>query len=426
MSIEHWILPATLLLLTLVSGILSASETALFSLSSMKIRSYRSSEDSVKQTIANLVLKPRDLLVTILMLNIAVNIVIQNVSSHFFGSFSTWALKVGVPLGLTLVFGEIIPKSIAIQNNSKIAKGVSPTIATLRKILGPFRRALTTVTAFISSVFFFFLRKEEEISQQELKHVLNKSRDLGVLHTDEAELVQGYLVLQDSIAKELMRPREDIIYYDINQPLNQLIDSFIDQECSRIPVCDGDLNDVLGVITARLFFMHRHQIKTAKDLQKFLKKPFFAPETTPARKLLRQLEQKRTLMAVIVDEYGAVSGIVTREDLVETVVGEIVDRRDSEQPYTRADENVIIASGKLELSDFEDIFGVPLESSNNMVTIGGWLTERLGDIPKGGTNYVTKDFLFHILAAEPTRVRRVYIRRLSQREDPNSIQEDSL
>lgn len=399
---------------TLLSGIFSASETALFSLSKMKVRSYRQSTEANKQLIANLVMRPRELLVTILMLNIAINILIQNVSSNLFDDFSGWLLKVGVPLCLTLVFGEIIPKSVAIQNNAQIAKRMAPILHRLRRVLGPIRVALTEITSIVSSTVFFFLKNEKDISQDELKHVLKKSQDLGMLHSDEAELIKGYLQLQDATVKELMRPREEIIFYNTRDSIDNLIHYFVDQECSRVPVCEGDLNDVLGIITARLFFMHRNEIQTKRDLSRFLKKPFFVPETTLARNLLRQFEQKRMLMALVVDEYGAISGLVTREDLLEAVVGEIVDRRDSELSYTRADDNVIIASGKLELVEFENLFGYKLDSPNKMVTIGGWLTEQLGDIPKSGTNYVTEHFLFHILAAEPTRIRRVYIRRISQ------------
>lgn len=408
---------------TVLSGVFSASETALFSLSSMKIRTYRQSSHPREQLIARLVSKPRDLLVTILMLNIAINILVQNISSSLFSEISGWALKVGIPLCLTLIFGEIIPKSIAIQNNSRIAKRVAPTLLRLRRLLGPIRVILTEITSIISSTFFFFLKKEQEISQEELHHVLKKSQALGMLQIDEAELIKGYLQLQEATVKELMRPREELIYYNTDDPIERLVHFFVDQECSRVPVCEGDLNNVLGVITARIFFMHRSEIQATADLHRFLKRPFFVPETTPARTLLRQLEQKRTLLGIVVDEYGAVSGLITREDLIEAVVGEIVDRRDSELPYTRADENVIIASGKLELSEFEDVFEIKLNSPNKMVTIGGWLTEQLGDIPKSGTNYVTKDFLFHVLAADPTRVRRLYIRRITPNSDRSEMEE---
>jgi CBS domain containing-hemolysin-like protein len=114
-----------------------------------------------------------------------------------------------------------------------------------------------------------------------------------------------------------------------------------------------------------------------------------------------------------VDEYSSVSGIIAFEDLVEVVIGEISDRRDAKMLFTRSKGDVIIASGKLELADFEEIFQYELSSPNNMVTIGGWLTEQLGDIPKTGTKYVTDEFLFHVLSADHTRVRRVYIRKLT-------------
>jgi CBS domain containing-hemolysin-like protein len=148
------------------------------------------------------------------------------------------------------------------------------------------------------------------------------------------------------------------------------------------------------------------------DILPVLKKPLFVPESVPAHALLRQMYDKEESLAVVVDEYGSVSGIIALEDLVEVVVGEIADRRDEKNRYTRAGEDVVITSGKMELTEFEQIFGVSLKSENNLVTLGGWLTEQMGDIPKSGAKYVTKEFLFHVLAADLQRVRRIYIRRL--------------
>lgn len=403
-------------LFTLASGFFSASETSLFSLSAMRVRSFASSGSERKKLIAQLVSHPRELLVTILMMNVAVNIMVQNVSSQAFGELSGWGLRVGVPLALTLVFGEIVPKSLAIQNNTFIAYYIAPVIAFMQRLLGPLRKLVTSITTLLSRLIFSFLRSEEAISGDELKHMLSTSERHGVLHRDEAELVRGYLDLQDAQVKELMRPREEMIYYDINNSLDDLIESFVDRECSRVPVCDGDLDNLVGIMSAKRFFLNRQAIHRPSKLSPFLRKPFFVPETTPARKLLRQLSQRNEQLAIVVDEYGTVSGLIAREDLYETVVGDIEDKRDVEDLYTRSSRDVIIASGKLELTDFEDIFGCGLESPNNMVTVGGWLTEQLGDIPKSGTNYVTKDFLFHVLAAEPTRVRRIYIRRIQRNE----------
>jgi putative hemolysin len=394
------------------SGLFSASETALFSLSSLKVKTYKQDKDPRKQLIAHLLASPRDLLVTIIMLNVTINILVQNVSSSLFGESSNWALNVGVPLALTLMLGEVVPKSIGLVNNAKIAYRVAPVLSFLQKLLLPIRRVLVVSTNYISRVLFFFLRKEQEISIDELQHALRTSRKYGVLHEDEAELVRGYLALQESTVKETMRPREEVLFFDLDEPLSKLMHLFVDQECSRIPVCDKGLDQIIGIVTSRLFFLHREEIHAIEDLKLIYEKPFFVPETVAAKTLLRQFYDRQESFAIVVDEYGSVSGIIALEDLVETVIGEIADRRDEKNLYTQSGEDVIIASGKMELAELEKIFDVTLASENNMVTIGGYLTEKLGDIPKSGSKYMTNDFLFHVLAAEPTRVRRVYIRRL--------------
>lgn len=404
-----------LAVLLFFSGLFSASETALFSLSSLKVKTYKQDKDPRKRLIAHLLSSPRDLLVTIIMLNVAVNILVQNISSSIFGETSSWALNVGVPLALTLILGEVIPKSIGLVNNDRISYRMAPVIQLLQTILLPIRRILVAITSHISRILFFFLRKEQEISIDELQHALRTSRKYGVLHEDEAELVRGYLSLQESTVKERMRPREEVLYFDLDEPLSKLMHLFVDQECSRIPVCDKGLDQIIGVVTSRLFFLHRESIHTIEDLKTILEKPFFVPETIPAKTLLRQFYDRQDSFAMVVDEYGSVSGIVALEDLVEIVIGEIVDRRDEKNLYTLSGEDVIIASGKMELAELERIFDISFSSENHMVTIGGYLTEKMGDIPKSGSKYMTDDFLFHVLAAEPTRVRRVYIRRLRKK-----------
>ncbi|MGE5196692.1 MAG: hemolysin family protein, partial [Anaerolineae bacterium] len=400
------------ILLIFCSACLSGSETALFSLSSMKVKSLKREKDHRKQLIATLLANPRDLLVTIIMLNILVNILVQNVVSNIFGDFSGWGLNVGVPLALTLIFGEVLPKSLAFANNEKIAYAMAPWIDRFQRLLLPIRKALTSTTTAVSSIMFFFLKKEEEISIDELQHALKTSRQYGVLNEDEAEIIHGYLSLQETTVKEHMRPREEVIFFDIEDQLDRLIHLFVDQECSRIPICQESLDNILGIMTSRLFFLHRQDLKATSDLLPILKKPYFVPESISAKALLRQLYDKKESIAIVVDEYGSFSGLIALEDLVEVVVGEIADRRDEKSHFTRSGEDVIIASGKLELFEFEEIFDIPLISENNMVTIGGWLTEQLGDIPKSGTKLNKEGFLFHVLSADPTRVRRVYIRRL--------------
>ncbi len=347
------------------------------------------------------------------MLNVMVNILIQNVTSSIFGDFSGWWLNIGVPLGLTLVCGEVIPKSIGMANNASISYRVAPFLDRAQRFFSPLRRSLKGVTSLLSRLIFFFLRTEEDISYEELQHALKTSRQYGILNEEEAELIHGYLNLQESQVKELLRPREEVLFFDLDDPLSRLVHLFVDQECSRIPVCRDNLDNVVGIISSQAFFLNKEKLQEPGHLLSILKKPFFAPEATSAEALLRQMYDHQESLALVVDEYGSISGLIALEDLVEKVVGEIADARDEKSRFTRSGEDVIIASGKMELSEFEEVFGVSLHSENNMVTVGGWLTERVGDIPKSGTKYSTEGFLFHVLAADARRIRRIYIRRLT-------------
>lgn len=415
MSIIFYIL--ALAFLTFCSGYFSASETALFSLSSMRIKAYRDDPNPRRRLIAQLVLQPRDLLVTVFMLNTLVNLLIQNVSSSMAGPEGDLQFKILLPLVLTLLLGEVIPKYIGLQNNVALSDLVAPTIDFLQRMLGPVRRLVIAVTTPISRGMFFFLKKEESLSREELTHVLEASEALGVMTSDEAELVWGYLDLQEILVKELMRPRQDMLCYNIEEPLTKLQHLFVDRERTRIPVFEKDVDHIKGILSAKKYLLHQSQFEKPDDVLPFLSKPLFAPENTPVRNLLRRFEEIAEEMAIVVDEYGAVAGLITREDIIEVVVGKVMEQQDQKSLYTRAGANEIIASGKLELAVFNELFDVDLVSEHNMATIGGWLIEQMGDIPKSGSKFTTDQFLFQVLAAEPRRVRRIYIRKLVKKSD---------
>jgi len=405
-----------LVLFVAFSAFFSASETSMFSLSSMQVKAYGQSDHARKKLVASLLQRPADLLVTLLLLNTVINILIQNVVSSLLGEDSDWTLNVGIPLAITLIFGEVIPKSIGVYDNERISQASAGTIKLFEKIFYPIRFALTKITHWVTPWEFFFLKRQEQVSIEELRHALKTSHAEGVLSHDELELVRGYLNLEDASTKELMRPREEVLIYDLDEPLEKLVYLFVDQECSRIPICKGGLDQVIGIMDATTFFLYRGSIHGEKELVSLIKKPFFVPESLPARSLLRKFYERKESLALIVDEYSSISGLITLEDLVETVIGEISDRRDEKQRFTRSGQDTLIASGKMELAEIEKIFGVALESRSNMITIGGWLTEQMGDIPKNGAKFSSQGLYFHILASEPNRVRRVYIRHLKSGE----------
>ncbi len=405
-----------LVFLISLSAFLSCSETSLFSLSSLQIKSYRQSTNSKFNLVASLMARPRDVLVTILMLNVLANILVQNTVSNLFEQYDNWGLKVGVPLGLTLIFGELIPKSIAMPNNTTISPIVAPWVSRAAKGLGPIRRVLTKITNLIARFVIILLRDDQEISPDELRLVLKTSEESGVLLKQERRLVSGALDLLQTKVLEQMKPREEVLFYDIQEPISSLISLLEEKQVTRLPVCDGDLENLIGILSLRQFFLSQNTIQTGKDLIPILKKPYYVPETTKAWALLKIMRERKESLAMVVDEYGSISGLITQEDLIEEVVGEISDVRDVKSTYTRSSEDVIIASGRMELGDFADIFGVRLHSKENIVTLGGWLIEQMGTIPQTGAKYATDEFLFYVLAAEPNRVRRIYVRKLKNRK----------
>lgn len=400
-----------LVFLLLLSGFFSGSETALFSLSPMKVHLFAQDSHKSKQTVAKLLKNPRELLMTILIVNIAVNIGVQNVISSLFGIFSSWWLTVGVPLILTLLFGEAIPKSIAISHNSKIAPFVAPVIYAVRILIKPVQTIVMTLSSWVSRFFFFFLKREREISLEELKHVLQTSKERGIISPDEAKLISGSLKIDELLVKELMRPRQQVLHFDIRQDLSILIQLFVEEEVSRVPIVDGEIDNVIGIMTSDICFIHRNDIRTSSDLRKFVKDPLYIPETVSAREMLALFQDTSESIALVVDEYGQISGLISQEDIVEVVIGQIADKRDEKSLFTAQGEDVIICSGKLEIAELEEMFNVTLDETSSAVTVGGYLTEQLGDIPKSGAKLITDDLFFHVLASSPSRVTRIYIRK---------------
>lgn len=409
-----------LILLILLSAALSASETSLFSLSRFTLRSYSTTSDSRKRLIAHLLRRPREVLVTIMMLNIFANILVQNTVSSLFGEFSGWIFKVGLPLFLTLFFGEIIPKSIALPNNEQVAYRLAPYVSFAYRSIGTIRIRLTKLTDYVSRIIFFFLKKEKPISSAELMHILEDSNEKGILTDEESQLIEGYLDLHDSMVKEHIRPRGEVIFYDVCKPIDELTYLFNKKRCSRLPVCNKSLDEIIGIISAKDYFVNKNIITSSKDLEKHLHKPFYIPEGVNAWAALDSLREKKLSFAVVVNEYGLVSGIVTQEDLIETVVGEISDVRDVKSLYTRSGNDVIIASGKLELDELEQIFNVRLQRETSSVTLGGYLIDKLEEIPQTGSKFKDNNLFFYVLAADPNKVKRVYIRKLKKIKKKNA------
>ncbi|WP_201456835.1 hemolysin family protein [Chlamydia sp. 17-3921] len=398
-------------LFTLCSGFISLSQIALFSLPTSLISHYKRSKSKKNQMIATQLSHPHHLLITLVFCDVGLNIAIQNCVAILVGDEASWLLIVGTPLVITLILGEILPKAVAIPYNTQIANFVIPVITFLTKIYRPILH--WAIIGINRTVQWILSSQTTDIIQpQELKEVLQSCKDFGVVNQEESRLLYGYLSLNDCSVKERMQPRQDILFYDIQTPIENLYNLFSKKHCSRVPVCNDNLQNLLGICTAKTLLLYGKPLHSSDELLPLLNKPYYIPETISAKTALCHLASGDETMGMIIDEYGSIEGLITQEDLFEIVAGEIVDQRDEKVLYTTSGKDVIIAAGTLELSDLSDIFNINLPTSNNTATLGGWLTEQMESIPITGTKIIWNQLLFQVLDAAPNRVHRVYIRKL--------------
>ncbi len=403
----HWFL---IFFLLLFLAFLAASETAFFSLSPFTVDAYKADKDKRKKLVARLLDSPKELLVTILILNVLAEILVQNTFSDMAGPHGNLFFKVGLPLLCTLFLGEILPKSLALSNNRRLSYKSAYPLFVIFRLLGFLRRIFTSATDYLSRLFFFFLKNEPPLSNEELKHILASSADTGILNREEKDLISSYLNLKEAQVREKMSPKKEIAFFDINQPLTDLEALF--KKYSTLPLVNGSLDQVLGLISLKNYFFKKEEIASSADLKNILQKPLYVPEWSSAYNLLLQFKRGNLHVALSVDEYGLVSGLITQEDLLEGLVGQIEDRKE-EKLYYQPSKDVIIASGSLELSEFGDIFNRSLQSSEGAVTLGGFLVKKMQEIPSSGTKFSFGGFLFYVLEASPTKIKTVYIRKVA-------------
>ncbi len=404
------IIIVVIVLLIACSAFVSLSEIALFSLPAGRIRSYRNHTDPKKRLVSTLLSKPKSLLVTLFLINTVLNILVQNVSSDLF-SESGWMTKVGFPLMLVLIFGEILPKYLGLLYSDFFSYVAAPVCDLLQRITKPIREVLTRFTDFSSRLVFFFLKAEMPLSDNELHHALKGSMEKGLLHKEEVEFIKGYLELEGLEVKDLMIPKSEIPYYDIELPLSKL--HFLFTKQPEVLVCKGHVDNVIGILDVKTYFMHKNEILSSQDLTDFVQIPYFVPETSSSKQLLQNSVVKNKKTVVAVDEYGVICGLVQRDDLVKEIIKQKTSDKKRED-FSFVSKDAIVTTGKLSLQQVRDLFGASLISEYHSVTVGGYITEQLGAIPKSGETLTRDCLFFRILAASPTHVLKVYIQKIGK------------
>jgi gliding motility-associated protein GldE len=376
-----------LVLLILLSGFFSGSETALVSLNRIKLKKLAEDGDKRALIIEGLLKHPNRLLATILVGNNLVNIsaaaIATSLAIDFFGSKGV-GIATGVMTLLILLFGEVTPKGFAIRNAENISLSIAHPMEFLVKALYPVVRILTAMTKPVIRRFGGEFRFSPYVTEDEIKMLVDVGEKEGVIEKDEKELIHGVFEFSDTNAVEVMVPRIDMKCLNINESIDDAVKFIRKTGHSRIPVYEKNIDNIVGILYSKDIFGRSKGERAGISLRSLLRPAYFIPETKKLDDVLREMQARRTQMAIVVDEYGGTEGLVTMEDVLEELVGEILDEYDTEESMVRIiDDYTAMVDAKTSIDDLNEAMDIHLPEEE-FETVGGLIFNTLGKIPKAG------------------------------------------
>lgn len=412
-SLESWIQIIGLVILIAGSAFFSASETALMSLS--KIRMRHMQEEGVKNAdlVASLIESPNKLLNAILVGNNVVNIAATSISTALltrkFGANGVAAATAIMTVAI-LIFGEITPKSVAANNSEKIALIVSVPIRIIITILSP----IVWIFSMITKVIFRLIgikqdEKDVFITEEELKTMVNVSHEEGVLEMEEREIINNVFEFGDMQAKDAMIQRMDMVTVEVDDTYEDIIEVFKEEKLSRLPVYEDSVDDIIGIINIKDIVFISDEEKENFDIKQYMREPFFTYEFKKITQLLEDMKKAKTQIAIVLDEYGGTSGLLTVEDLVEEIVGDIEDEYDEDDDdIVVVKEDEYIVDGSTRISDVNELIGTDLESEE-FDSIGGYLIGYLDRLPEEKEVIEIGNIRFCIEKVEKNRIVKIHM-----------------
>ncbi len=330
-----------------------------------------------------------------------------------FISSSSEVLSIGIVVVLisylSLVIGELVPKSIALMNPEKVALVVARPIYAFSRLTSFFIAILTFSTNIILKPLGGRPFTERSfVTEEEIKLLIREGRDRGIFEPEEEKLIHGVFEFTDLSVKEVMVPLTKVVAFSMDAPLEEIVEAIAEEEYSRYPVYHGEKSNIKGILYAK-DVLRKLSAKEPIDIRKLLRTPFFVPESMKISTLLRQMQRKGTHIAVVVDEYGAVTGIVTMEDLIEEIVGEIRDEYDVEQPVIRLRNGSYLIDASISVRDLKDDHGIDLPVSPDYDTLGGFVITRLQRIPAINETLTTDGWEIKIVEMVGKRIARVIL-----------------
>lgn len=420
---------AILVILIGLNAFFAASEIAFIALNDTKIEKQAKEGNKKAKQIEKMLETPSKFLSTIQIGITLAGFLSSAFASDAFASKLAPVLNNMIPIGIniwqnisiliitiilsffTIVFGELVPKRLAMKHYEKIAFATIGIIRTISIITAPFVKLLSVTTNAISKIFGVGENEEEIVTEEEIKMMVDQGKEDGTIQEDEKEYINNVFEFNDIVASEIMTHRTDMFAVDINTGANELLEEIIKDDCkhSRIPVYDETVDEIKGILYVKDIIKNIGK-KTFK-IKNIMKEAYFVSQNKLINELFKEMQKNKKQMAIVVDEYGGTAGLITMEDILEEIVGDIFDEYDKfEEEYEKIDDKTYIISGKMPIYDVNKLLNSNIPEGD-YDTLSGYLQEELGRIPTDEENPIieTKELTFKIEEYEDKRIIKVKV-----------------
>lgn len=432
-----------LAILILINAFFAATEIAFISLNDAKIEKQAKEGNKKAKQIKKMLREPSKFLATIQIGITLAGFLSSAFAADAFADDLAPMLQNLMPLGLavwrnisiilitiilsyfSLIFGELVPKRLAMRNSEKIAFGTIGIIRAISIITAPFVKLLTASTNGVSKLFGISGTDEETVTEEEIRMMVDVGEEKGSIKEEEKELINNVFEFNDKVVSEIMIHRKDIYAIDINSDIDNILKELDEYKYSRIPVYEENIDNIVGMLFIKDLLANVKKKEKVK-ISKIIREPYFVSENKPIDELFRDLQKNKHQLAIVLDEYGGTAGLVTMEDIIEELVGNIFDEYDEEEKeFEKIDDNTFLISGSVSIHDLRKILGVEIPEGE-YDTLSGYLIELLGRIPSDDEKPVieTKRVTYKIEDYEEKRILWVKACRNNVEEDAQEEQED--
>ncbi len=410
-----------IVVLILINAFFAMTEMAMVSANKVRINMMVEKGNVKAKKLLKILEKPSNFLSTIQVgITLAGFLASAQAATGIAGHLSDFTIRMGLKLPeqasiviitiilayFTLVFGELVPKRIALQNSERIGMATVGIIGVISTVLKPF----VVLLSFSTNIFARLLgvdsdTLEEEVSLEEIRSIIEVGREKGVINETERDMLDGIFEFDNRLAREIMTPRTEVEMIEIIEPINNVISKITNGNYSRIPFYLDEVDNVVGILYIKDLFRQLINKGKVHNLEDLLRKPYFAPENKYIDDLFKEMQVANAQMAILLDEYGGFSGIVTIEDILEEIVGNIYDEHDVFDEYiNKVTDNIYLIDALVSIDDFNDALGFEIDT-DNADSIGGYVIERLGRVPKKGDSIFYQGHEFKVQQMSGRRIK---------------------